>query len=168
MIKDILQGDLLTFKASDNKFKVLICTSVYKDKSPHNFTFAALTYSDDYKPTINVIIECDFYGVGSTKNDYFNYSDKELEKMWLTHPETKPCFLGSYGLIVWRKDFLKFRENFELIGNLNIVDNLDKNGNGSMNSSAMEVLDNLFVNLDSVLIDKRNQKRFKIRAILKD
>ena len=168
MIKDINIGDLLTFKASDNKYKALICTSTYKDKSPQNFTFAALTYDNDYKPTISEILDCDFYGIGNTKNDYFRYTDKELRNMWLFHPEIEPCFLGSYGLVIWRKDFMRFRENFELIGNISIVDNLDKNGNGSMNASAIDVLNNLFVNLDSILIDNRNQKRFKFKALLKD
>ena len=43
-ITDIKQGDLLTFRATDNKFKVLLCTSTYKDRSPYYYTFAALTY----------------------------------------------------------------------------------------------------------------------------
>jgi len=168
MIKEIIQGDLLTFKASDGKHKAMICTSIYKVKSPQYFTFAALNYNKDCKPTINEIIESDFYGICNTQNEYFGYSDKELEKIWLIHSEIKPCFLGSYGLIIWRKDFMSFHSSFEWIGNLNIIDNLDKNGNGSMNSNPMNVLDDLFINLDSVLIDKRNQKRFKIKAILKD
>jgi hypothetical protein len=167
MIKDINIGDLLTFKASDEKYKALVCTSIYKDKSPQNFILAAIAFDNDYKPTIAEIIDSDFYGVGNTKNDYFKYTNKELRKMWSFHPEIKPCFLGSYRLTVLRKDFIKFHERFELIGNLNIIDNLDMNGNGGMNSSAMDVLDNLFINLDSILIEKRNQKRFKIKAILK-
>ncbi len=58
-ITDINQGDLLTFKAADNKFKVLLCTSTRKNKSPQYFTFAALTYDSFDKPTtsnINYIV----------------------------------------------------------------------------------------------------------------
>ncbi len=43
-ITDINQGSLLTFKATDNKFKVLFCTSTPKDKSLQYIIFAALTY----------------------------------------------------------------------------------------------------------------------------
>ena len=83
----------------------------------------------------NFTFYCNFLGIGNIANDYFKYPDKQLNKMWTIHPEIKPYFLGSYGVLIWRKDFIKFRDNFELIGNLKIVDNLDKNGNGSMNAS---------------------------------
>ncbi len=33
-ITDINRGDLLTFKAADNKYKMLLCTSTRKDRSP--------------------------------------------------------------------------------------------------------------------------------------
>lgn len=39
---------------------------------------------------------------------------------------------------------MKFRENFDKIGSLKVIDNLDKNGNGGMNASDMTFLDNLF------------------------
>ena len=44
-------------------------------------------------------------------------------KMWNLHPEINPYHLGSYGFLIWRKDFLNFRDNFELIGNIEIIDN---------------------------------------------
>lgn len=167
-IKDINQGDLLTFKTTDNKFKVLLCTSTYKVKSPQNFTFAALTYDSFDKPTIVDILDSEFLGIGNTKNDYFKYSDKELNKMWTIHPETKPYFLGSYGLIIWRKDFMKFRDNFEVLGNLKIVDNLDKNGNGSMNASGWSFLNQFFSNTYIATLINRGQKPFKLESILID
>jgi len=167
-IKDILQGDILTFRASDNRFKVLICTSVFKDSSPHNFTFTALTYDSENKPQIENVLQSEFYGIGNTKNDFFKYSDSELENIWSIHPEIKPYFLGSYGLIVWRKDFMKFRENFEKIGNLNVIDNLDKNGNGGMNTSDMTVLNNLFTKNTNGFFENKGQKRFMVKAIMKN
>ncbi|WP_262487589.1 hypothetical protein [Paenimyroides ummariense] len=38
---NINQADLLTFKANDEKYKALLCTSTYKEKSRHCFTVAA-------------------------------------------------------------------------------------------------------------------------------
>lgn len=167
-ITKINQGDLLAFIADDNKFKVLLCTSIYKDSSPHNFTFAVLTYDSPNKPTIEDILNSDFLGIGSTKNDYYKYSKMELNKMWSIHPEIKPFFLGSYGFVIWRKDFMKFRDNFEIIGNLKIVNNLDKNCNGSMNASAWEFLRDFFSgDYISVLI-KWGQKPFKLKSVLID
>jgi len=167
-IRDINQGDLLTFRATDNKYKVLLCTSTYKDKSPQNFTFAALTYDSLDKPTITNILDSEFLGIGNTKNDYFKYSDKELNKMWTIHPEVEPYFLGSYGLIIWRKDFMKFRDNLEVIGNLKIVDNLDKNGNGGMNASSWTFLNQFFSDNYILVLSKRGQKPFKLKSILVD
>lgn len=167
-IKDVNQGDLLTFKGSDNKYKVLLCTSTYKDRSPQNFTFAALTYDSLSKPTISNLIDTEFFGIGNTKNDYIKYSEVELGKMWTLHPEIKPYFLGSYGIVVWRKDFMKFRDNFEFIGSLKIVNNLDKNGNGSMNASGWTFLDQFFRNNYILVLSNRGQKPFKLKSILID
>jgi hypothetical protein len=50
----------LTFKATDDKYKVLLCTSTSKEKSPQNFSFAALTYDNEDKPTVEVILLSDF------------------------------------------------------------------------------------------------------------
>ncbi|WP_125047745.1 hypothetical protein [Pontibacter arcticus] len=166
-IKDINQGDVLTFKASDERFKVLLCTSTHKEISPKNFTFAALTIDEQEKPTIETIIDSDFFGIGNTKNDYFKYSDEELERMWSIHPELKPYFLGSYGLIIWRKDLMKFQDNFEIIGSLKIVDNLDKNGNGSMNASDWDYLTDFFNGKYISILMGRGQKLFKVKSIIK-
>ena len=167
-ITDINQGDVLTFRSIDNKYKVLLCTSTYKVKSPQNFTFAALTYDSIDKPTSSNILESEFFGIGNTKNEYYKYSEKELNKMWAYHPETKPYFLGSYGFVIWRKDFIKNRNNFEVIGNLKIVANLDKNGNGSMNASDWTYLNQFFSDNYFQVLSNRGQKLFKLKSILVD
>lgn len=167
-ITDINQGDLLTFKATDERYKVILCTSTYKEKSPQNYTFAALTYDEKEKPTVESIVNSNFWGTGNTKHDFFKYSDVELNQMWSLHPDVKPYFLGSYALIIWRKDFLKFRDNFELISNLKIVENLDKNGNGSMNASAWEFIKDFFAKKINSVLPDRGQKIFNIKAIIKD
>ncbi len=109
---DIVHGDLISFKASDGNYKVLLCTSAFKDKSPHYFTFAALSYSSSIKPDISNILSSEFLGIGNTRNDLFKYPEAQLEKMWANHPEIKPCFLGSYDLIIWRKYFMKMSGQF--------------------------------------------------------
>lgn len=164
-IIDINQGDLLTFKAADNKYKVLLCTSTYKDKSPKYFIFALLTYNSLDKPTITNIVDCDFWGIGNRKDNHYKYSEIELNKMWSIHPETKSYFLGSYGLVIWRKDFMRFRDNFEIIGNLRIVDNLDKNGNGSINVSDWTFLNQFFSDNHISVLRNRGQKPYKLKSI---
>ncbi|TWI15576.1 hypothetical protein IQ31_04978 [Sphingobacterium siyangense] len=59
-------------------------------------------------------------------------------------------------------------DNFEIIGTLNIIDYLDKNGNVSMNISGWELIKDFFANrINSVMLERR-QKTFKIGAIIKD
>lgn len=164
-IKLINQGDVISFKATDGNFKALICTSTYENKRNANFTFAALTYSNISAPTLNEILICNFFGIVNAKNDYFNYSGEELSKMWEVHPDIQPYILGSYGLIIWEKDFIKFGNNFEYIGNLDIVDTLDKNGNSSMNASNWEFLKDFFNEKFQSRLVERGQKQFSIKAI---
>lgn len=167
-IKDINQGDVLTFSADDGKYKALICTSVSKEKRPQYFTFTATTVDQERLPSINDVTENDFYGVGNIKADFFKYSEEEINNMWNQHPEIEPYHLGSYGLVIWQKDFMKFRDNFSLIGNLKLVDNLDKNGNGNMNSSDWVFLKDFFNQKFKNVLVERGQKQFKVKAIIKN
>jgi len=168
-IKEINKGDVFTFKGSDNRYKAILCTSCYTDKSPNNFIFAALTSDSEVRPKLDNILETSFYGVGNIKDDYFKYSEAERAKIWRIHPEIKPYSLGSCGLIIWRKDFMKFRDKMELIGNLDIVDNLDKNGSNGVNASDWNVLNELFTDsYKRILEEERGQKTFKVKSIVRD
>ncbi len=168
-IKEVNKGDVLVFKTADNRYKAILCTCIYKEKSPHNFTFAALSIDNHEKPSIDDIRSANFYGIGNIKDTYSQYSTSEREKIWATHPEIKPYSLGSYSLIIWRKDFMKFSENIERIGNLNIVDNLDKNGKSGINASDWNVLVDFFTdNNHKKKLEERDQKPFKIQAIIRE
>ncbi|WP_286896771.1 hypothetical protein [Sphingobacterium sp. UBA6317] len=63
---------------------------------------------------------------------------------------------------------MKFRDNFEIIGTLNVIDHLDKNGNGSMNISNWELIKDFFANRINSVMPDRGQKTFKVGAIIKD
>jgi len=167
-IKDINLGDALTFRAWDGNYKLLLCTSVHKKKSPHYYIFAGLTFSSFNKPVLKDVLESYFYGTGNTKSDYFKYNDDELDRMWGVHPEVKPYYLGSYGLMILRKDFLSFRSDIEYVVNVSIPTQLEMHGNGSMNISSFSFINELFSNdnLDEIM-GKRFQKAFKITAISK-
>jgi hypothetical protein len=166
-IKEIRQGDLLAFIAGDNRYKALLCTSTYIEKSPQYYTFAALAYDNTEKPTEDGLRESEFFGADNTKNDHFNYSDQELDNMWAIYPTIKPNILGSYGFTIWRKDFMKFRDHFEYIGNLSIVNNLDKNGKGSMNASDWSFLKEFFCERYKTVLPDKGQQKFLVKSILR-
>jgi hypothetical protein len=63
---------------------------------------------------------------------------------------------------------MKFRDNFEIIGNLKIVDNLDNNGNGGMNPSDWSFITDFFTFKINSVLPERGQKTFKLKAIVKE
>ena len=167
-LKDINQGDVITFQGVNNKYKVILCTNAYKVKSPHVYSFAALTIDKYEKPTIEDVRASEFFGVGKSAIASFKYSEDELEKMWTFHPGIKPYFLGSYTLFIWRKDFMRFRDNVELIGNLDIVDNLDKHGSAGFNASDWTALRDFFTDAYRDKLEERRQNStFKVEAIIR-
>jgi hypothetical protein len=102
MIKSgfLIPGDVLSFLAADNKYKAVLCTGIYNERSPHYYNFAATTYSSEVKPSLQDISQAGFYGVTTKNNEYFPYSELESENMWKVHPEIRPYVLGSYGFTI--------------------------------------------------------------------
>lgn len=75
--------------------------------------------------------------------------------------------LGSFGVLIFRKDFMKMRERFELLSNKEIVKNLPLFGNASFHPGTIEYLDRFFGdNLESKMEDK-DQKKYKLQALIK-
>ena len=164
-IKDINIGDFLSFEASDGFYRVLFCSSVQKSRSPYFFNFSVTTINSESKPTIKDIRDSQYYGKGNRNGHKFEKN--ELEKMWEFHPEIKPNYLGTYELLITRKDFMSFRDKFELITSLPILENLNQNGSGGMNASDLNVLDDLFVNRIESFMKNQNQEKYLTEAILK-
>ena len=139
-IKDIKQGDFLTFKASDDEYRVIFCIDVCKRSSPIMFTFAASTYKSKDKPTYEALLNSSFYGRGDREDFFKSYTDEDSRQIWNVHPEIKPYVLGAYHINVLRKEFMKVRDKFEFLINLNILENLYQYGNGGIYCGTMEYL----------------------------
>ena len=155
----------MLFKASDGFYRVLFCSSVQKSRSPYFFNFSVTTIKTVEKPTINDIRNSQYYGKGN-RNDH-RFEEIELEKIWGFHPEIKPYYLGTYELLISRKDFMSFGDNFELIANLPILENLILNGSGGMNAGDLHVLDNLLVSTIESFMKDQNQQKYSTEAILR-
>lgn len=166
-INNIEVGDFLSFKASDGNYRVIFCVSVFKEKEPFYFDFAATTINEKNRPTKEQILESGFFGIVNRKKLYFITEQNADSKMWKDHhPEIDPFLVGVYVLTIWLKDFMGFQENFELIENIPIIKNLHLKGNGSMNASSLESLNKLFLsNIDEVMAERR-QKAIVISSIL--
>ncbi|HRE56689.1 MAG TPA: hypothetical protein PLW09_02625 [Candidatus Kapabacteria bacterium] len=166
-IKDIQRGDVLSYKANDDKYKVLLCIRVDKERSPHCYWFAALTYDAAERPSIEDVCESNFYGTGNSRSESYAYSADELENMWSWHPEIKPYFLGAYSYLIWRKDFMSFRDKIELLGNLSIVEHLEKHSGRVTNASSWTFLSDDRIDRYKTNPFGQEQKTFKVKAILR-
>lgn len=109
-----------------------------------------------------------FYGKGNRYDEYFQNSETEKSKMWRVHPEIHPYCLGSYELLISRKDFMKDRYKFHFVGNLNIVDHLDKHSGSGMNASDWNFLSEFFTNKFRTVFSERGLNIFKVAAIIRD
>ena len=66
---DINNGGIIAFKSDDQRYKALLCTSTNKERSPQNFTFAALTVDQEGLPILTNIQESFFYGIVNQKDE---------------------------------------------------------------------------------------------------
>jgi hypothetical protein len=62
---------------------------------------------------------------------------------------------------------MSFRDKFELISSLPVLENLNQNGSGGMNASDLDVLDELFVKRIESFMKNQNQEKYLTEAILK-
>jgi hypothetical protein len=167
LISTVNNGDVLTFKASDGKYKVIVCASVYKARSPHHFVFIGTDISQIVQPTLEDVLQSHFFGVANSKDDYLKYEPNELTQIWTFYPEIYPYHLGFYGFLIVRKDFMTFRDKFQLIGRLNTFDKVSINLNSAVNASNWGFLNNLFTENLEDKMKQQSQGKFKIKAILK-
>lgn len=166
-IIDLEVGDFLSFKASDGNYRVIFCVSVFKEKEPFYFDFAATTINQKNRPSKEQIIKSGFFGIVNKKELYFKTEENANSRIWNDHhPEIEPFFIGTYGLAIWLKDFVRFQEKFEFIENLPIIENLHLKGNGGMNAGSFEALNKLFVPDVYKIMSERRQKAITINSIL--
>jgi hypothetical protein len=166
--RDITKGDVLIFQGFDQKYKAILCTTTMKIGSPFLFEFAALTIDMEMKPDLDDIRSAHFFGKGNRYDDFFEYAEAEKRKMWKLHPEIHPYCLGSYGLLISRKDLMKARDHFDLIGNLNIVDHLDKHSGSGMNASDLDFLRDFFTDKYKTILPDRGLIAFRVEAIVRE
>lgn len=166
-IKNIEIGDFLSYRVEDNNYRVILCISTQITKSPFSFGFAVLTINQQKKPTKTDLLNSGFYGIVNRKKLYHKTKENSNSIMWKDHhPEINPFLIGAYTLLIWRKEFMRFREYFEFVVNIPIIKNLDLTGSGTMVATDKESLDKIFLsNIDEVMGERR-QKAIVIPSIL--
>ncbi len=117
------QDDLLTFKLKDNYYRAVVCATIFQYRGECNYMLIPTTYKNKEKPTPQSIINYDISGItiGS------GYDKKEMlirqpgiEQLWPLFPHLGEFFFGLVQFGVDHKDFIHFKEKFEVVGTLKI------------------------------------------------
>lgn len=159
-------GDVLTFNLNNGFYRVFICTKREIERSPHYYIFSCLNYNSKRVPTVAEVLECDFFGAITRSTNYLPYSDAENEKIWSFYPNIRPNILGNYGILISRKDLMKFNDRIEKICNFKIIENLDLHGTGSMNASSWDYINEFFDEDYKKIFLERGQNLFKVKSIV--
>lgn len=125
------QDDLLTFKLSDGHYRAVICSSIDQHRGECNYILIPTTYNSSKKPTVEDLFDKEI--MGRTISSGFDRDTTQvyqpgIERIWAFQGVEHTFFFGLDKIAVGHKDFFDFRDKFERIGTLKIIDGLKKTG----------------------------------------
>ncbi|MCX2477472.1 hypothetical protein OQY15_00120 [Pedobacter sp. MC2016-15] len=123
--------DLLTFQLKDGNYRTIICTSIEQYRGQCNYILVPTTYNSSKKPTVDDLKDKEILGrqIGS---GYDQQTTKEkqpgIERVWNLSGGNCNFFFGVDKIAVDHKDFINFKDRFEKVGTLKIIEGLKETG----------------------------------------
>jgi hypothetical protein len=123
--------DLLTFQLKDGNYRAVICASIDQYRGQCNYILVPTTYNANKKPTVEDLKDKEILGrqIGS---GYDQQTTKErqpgIERVWELTGGNCNFFFGVIKLAVDHKDFINFKDKFEKVGTLKIIEGLKETG----------------------------------------
>jgi hypothetical protein len=123
--------DLLTFQLKDGNYRAVICVSIDQYRGQCNYILVPTTYNANKKPTVDDFKDKEILGrqIGS---GYDQQTTKErqpgIERIWQLTGDYCNFFFGVIKLAVDQKDFINFKDRFEKVGTLKIIEGLKETG----------------------------------------
>lgn len=123
--------DLLTFQLKDGNYRAVICASIDQYRGQCNYILVPTTYNSNKKPTVEDLKDKEILGrqIGS---GYDQQTTREMQpgidRIWNLNGGNCNFFFGVIQLAVDHKDFINFKDKFEKVGTLKIIDGLKKMG----------------------------------------
>jgi len=125
------ENSVLTFQLSNKEYAVTCCVKIDQYRGSCNYWFVPITYSAASKPTIELIMDSEILGrtiASGFTRDETQASHPGIEKIW-NHVGGKPNFCFGFAIqAVEHTALLGFKNKFEKIGELNILEGLKKVG----------------------------------------
>jgi hypothetical protein len=123
--------DLLTFKLSDGNYKAVICASVDQYRGQCNYILVPTTYSSPTKPSYMDFFDKDILGrqIGSGYDQNTTRQQQPgIERIWKFAGGNCNFFFGVIQIAVDHKNFIHFKDKFEKIGTVQIIEGLKRTG----------------------------------------
>lgn len=125
------ENDILSFKLKDNNYRSLICMKIDQYRGSCNYWFVPTTYKSSEKPTEKLITKEMILGrtIGSGYDKETTRKEQPgVEVIWDYVGGNPKFFFGFVIDTVEHKDLLKFKDSFERIGSVKIIEGLKKTG----------------------------------------
>lgn len=145
--------DLLTFKLKDGNYRAVICANIDQYRGQCNYILVPTTYNSSNKPTVDDLKDKEILGrrIGS---GYDQQTTREkqpgIERIWKLAGGNCNFFFGVVKLAVDHKDFINFKDKFERIGTLKIVEGLKQTGSFGYEEN-FERFEEIFSDLDNYI-----------------
>jgi hypothetical protein len=145
--------DLLTFQLKDGNYRAVICATIDQYRGQCNYILVPTTYKSNKKPTVEDLKDKEILGhrFGS---GYDQQTTKEMqpdiERIWNLSGGNCNFFFGVVKLAVDHKDFINFKDKFEKVGSLKIVESLKQTGSFGY-AGKIERFEDIFCDLDSFI-----------------
>ncbi|MCD8433539.1 hypothetical protein LNJ05_12280 [Tenacibaculum finnmarkense genomovar ulcerans] len=125
------ENDILSFKLKDDSYRSLICMKIDQYRGNCNYWFVPTIYKSFEKPTEKSVTKEMILGrtIGSGYDKETTRKEQSgIELIWDYVGGNPKFFFGFVIDAVEHKDLLKFKDSFERIGSVNIIDGLKKTG----------------------------------------
>ena len=158
--------DLLVFKLKDGNYRAVICAAVEQHRGQCNYVLVPTTYNSTMKPNANDLKDKEILGrqIGS---GYSQQTTKEkqpgIERIWSLSGEDSNFFFGLVQMLVNHKDLIKFKDRFEKVGSLQIIEGLKKAGEYGYEHD-FERFEHIFGDLDNH-IKICQQKKYPVTVV---
>jgi len=147
------RDDVLTFKLKDGNYRAVICIEIEQYRSQCNYILVPTSYSSNKKPTIEEIKKEEILGL-KVGSGYDQQTTKEkqsgIERIWRFEFGSENCnyFFGVVKIAIDHKDFINFKDQFEKIGSLKIIEGLKQTGSFGYEEN-IEGFERIFADLDN-------------------
>lgn len=161
------ENSVLTFQLSNNEYAVTCCIKIDQYRGSCDYWLVPITYKSKSKPTIEQITESEILGttIGSGfTREKTQASQPGIEKIW-DYVGGKPNFCFGFVIqVVEQKDLLNFKNKFEKIGELDIIEGLKEIGSIS-DEDSYERYDETYIELDNQ-IKVFGYQKYPIRVVI--